>query len=75
MVRTQTQPQRRMYDLKEGVIYVQNLTATNNLFNTTLHDRLGETQYVDALIGEKKLPACGCARLAAITAGGIVVDS
>ncbi|ELV3390599.1 autotransporter outer membrane beta-barrel domain-containing protein, partial [Enterobacter hormaechei] len=33
----------------------QNLAAANNLFNTTLHDRLGETQYVDALTGEKKV--------------------
>ena len=29
--------------------------AANTLFNTRLHDRLGETQYTDALTGEKKV--------------------
>ncbi|MGH1500128.1 autotransporter outer membrane beta-barrel domain-containing protein [Yersinia proxima] len=35
--------------------YAANLSAANNLFVTTLHDRLGETQYIDALTGEKKV--------------------
>ncbi|MGR7522434.1 autotransporter outer membrane beta-barrel domain-containing protein [Klebsiella aerogenes] len=39
----------------EGGSYVENLAAANRLFNTTLHDRLGETQYTDALTGEKKV--------------------
>lgn len=30
-----------------------NLAAANTMFNTRLHDRLGETHYVDALTGEK----------------------
>ncbi|MES0268425.1 autotransporter outer membrane beta-barrel domain-containing protein, partial [Citrobacter sedlakii] len=30
-----------------------NLQAANTMFNTRLHDRLGETHYVDALTGEK----------------------
>lgn len=33
--------------------YIANLASANNLFNTTLHDRLGETQYIDWLTGEK----------------------
>lgn len=39
----------------EGGSYVENLAVANHLFNTTLHDRLGETQYIDALTGEKKI--------------------
>jgi len=39
----------------EGGSYIANLMAANTLFNTRLHDRLGETQYVDALTGEKKV--------------------
>ncbi|AMH19021.2 autotransporter outer membrane beta-barrel domain-containing protein [Hafnia paralvei] len=39
----------------EGGSYIANLAAANTLFNTRLHDRLGETQYVDALTGEKKV--------------------
>lgn len=37
----------------EGGSYTANLTAANTLFNTRLHDRLGETQYIDVLTGEK----------------------
>ncbi|MGO2156963.1 MAG: autotransporter outer membrane beta-barrel domain-containing protein [Serratia proteamaculans] len=39
----------------EGGSYIANLAVANTLFNTRLHDRLGETQYVDALTGEKKV--------------------
>lgn len=39
----------------EGGSYIANLAAANTLFNTSLHDRLGETQYIDALTGEKKV--------------------
>lgn len=35
--------------------YSANLAAANNLFVTRLHDRLGETQYIDALTGERKV--------------------
>lgn len=34
--------------------YLANNLAANTLFITRLHDRLGETQYTDALTGEKK---------------------
>lgn len=34
--------------------YTANLASGNNMFVTRLHDRLGETQYIDALTGEKK---------------------
>ncbi|MEG2734512.1 MAG: autotransporter outer membrane beta-barrel domain-containing protein [Hafnia sp.] len=39
----------------EGGSYIANLVAANNLFVTRLHDRLGETQYIDALTGEQKV--------------------
>lgn len=39
----------------EAASYTSNLIATNTLFNTRLHDRLGETQYTDALTGERKV--------------------
>ncbi|HEM6718312.1 TPA: autotransporter outer membrane beta-barrel domain-containing protein [Citrobacter koseri] len=35
--------------------WTANLAAANTLFVTRLHDRLGETQYIDALTGEKKV--------------------
>ncbi|WP_110915614.1 autotransporter outer membrane beta-barrel domain-containing protein [Enterobacter roggenkampii] len=35
--------------------YTANLAAANTLFVTRLHDRLGETQYTDALTGEQKV--------------------
>lgn len=39
----------------EAGSYVANLAITNNMFVTRLHDRLGETQYIDALTGEHKV--------------------
>lgn len=39
----------------EAGSYVANLSAANTLFITRLHDRLGETQYTDALTGEQKV--------------------
>lgn len=35
--------------------WTANLAAANTLFVTRLHDRPGETQYIDALTGEKKV--------------------
>ncbi|QMI04248.1 autotransporter outer membrane beta-barrel domain-containing protein [Citrobacter sp. RHB25-C09] len=35
--------------------YLANTQAANTLFTTRLHDRLGETQYTDALTGEQKV--------------------
>ncbi|WP_072187012.1 autotransporter outer membrane beta-barrel domain-containing protein [Yersinia frederiksenii] len=35
--------------------YSANLATANNMFVTRLHDRLGETQYIDALTGEQKV--------------------
>lgn len=39
----------------ESGTYSSNLAAANTLFSMTLHDRLGETQYTDALTGEQKV--------------------
>lgn len=39
----------------ESGAYASNMAAANMLFNTRLHDRLGETHYVDALTNEKKV--------------------
>jgi len=39
----------------EAGSYITNLVAANTMFNTRLHDRLGETQYTDALTGEKRV--------------------
>lgn len=39
----------------EAASYTGNLAAANSMFNTRLHDRLGETQYTDALTGEEKV--------------------
>ncbi len=39
----------------EAGSYTANMAAANTLFNTRLHDRLGETQYIDALTGERKV--------------------
>lgn len=48
--------QARSYNLRpEAGAYIANLAAAANLFNLTLHDRLGETQYTDQLSGEKKV--------------------
>lgn len=39
----------------EAGSYTANLAAANTMFNTRLHDRLGETQYTDAITGEKNV--------------------
>ncbi|QBH98158.1 autotransporter outer membrane beta-barrel domain-containing protein [Limnobaculum zhutongyuii] len=39
----------------EAGSYLANMAAANTMFITRLHDRLGETQYTDALTGEKKV--------------------
>ncbi|RXA98509.1 autotransporter outer membrane beta-barrel domain-containing protein [Yersinia sp. 2105 StPb PI] len=39
----------------EASNYAANLAAVNNMFVTNLNDRMGETQYIDALTGEHKL--------------------
>lgn len=39
----------------EAGSYTANLAAANTMFFTRLHDRLGETQYTDALTGEQKV--------------------
>lgn len=38
----------------ESGSYIANLAAANTMFNTRLHDRLGDTQYIDMLTGELK---------------------
>ncbi|CNH67837.1 autotransporter protein [Yersinia massiliensis] len=35
--------------------YSANLAAANNMFVARLHDRVGDTQYIDALTGEQKV--------------------
>jgi autotransporter family porin len=39
----------------EAGAYTANIAAANTMFVTTLHDRLGETNYVDMLTGEEKV--------------------
>jgi len=39
----------------EAAAYTANLAAAASLFETTLSDRLGETEYTDTLTGEQKL--------------------
>ena len=39
----------------ESGSYIANLAAANTMFTTRLHDRLGETQYIDRLTGEQKV--------------------
>lgn len=39
----------------EGKAYATNMAAANTLFNMTLHDRLGETHYVDPFTKEEKV--------------------
>ncbi|WP_145543987.1 autotransporter outer membrane beta-barrel domain-containing protein [Yersinia frederiksenii] len=51
--RPETQPP--MVERPEASGYSANLAAANNMFVTRLHDRLGETQYIDALTGEQKV--------------------
>ena len=38
----------------EAGAYLSNLSMANAMFNMRLHERLGETQYLDVLTGEKK---------------------
>ncbi|OON38416.1 hypothetical protein BTJ39_18345 [Izhakiella australiensis] len=45
----QVNPQRRVRP--EAASYADNLRAASTLFNTSLYDRVGETQYVDPLTG------------------------
>ncbi|WP_312625601.1 autotransporter outer membrane beta-barrel domain-containing protein [Scandinavium sp.] len=47
-------PGTPMYRVEAGS-YIANVAAANTLFVTRLHDRLGETQYTDALTGEKRV--------------------
>ncbi len=44
-----------MIERPEAGGYSANLAAANNMFVTRLHDRLGETQYIDVLTGEHKV--------------------
>ncbi len=39
----------------ESMGYVANLAAANNMFINTIHDRAGETQYIDVLTGEQRV--------------------
>ncbi|WP_145600737.1 autotransporter outer membrane beta-barrel domain-containing protein, partial [Yersinia frederiksenii] len=49
------EPSPPMVERPETSGYSANLAAANNLFVTRLHDRMGETQYIDALTGEQKV--------------------
>jgi outer membrane autotransporter protein len=48
-------PQKKANIRPESASYTANLAAANSMFITRLHDRLGETQYTDALTGEQKV--------------------
>lgn len=48
-------PERKHQYRPEIGSYLANIQAANTLFNTRLHDRLGETQYTDLLTGEQKV--------------------
>ncbi|HGF3848363.1 TPA: autotransporter outer membrane beta-barrel domain-containing protein [Escherichia coli] len=48
-------PERKHQYRPEISSYLANIQAANTLFNTRLHDRLGETQYTDLLTGEQKV--------------------
>ena len=50
-----TKPEGEHQYRPESGSYLANAMANNTLFNTRLHDRLGETQYTDALTGEQKV--------------------
>ncbi|TQI80514.1 autotransporter family porin [Serratia fonticola] len=39
----------------EAGSYASNMQAANTIFNVTLHDRLGETRYIDELTGEERV--------------------
>lgn len=47
-------PAKHIYRPETGS-YAANLMAANTMFNLSLHDRLGETQYTDVLTGEQKV--------------------
>lgn len=47
-----TTPSKPAYRPEAGS-YIANIAAANTMFITRLHDRLGETQYTDALTGER----------------------
>ncbi|ATM95569.1 autotransporter protein [Yersinia frederiksenii] len=49
------EPSPPLVERPEASGYSANLAAANNLFVTRLHDRLGETHYIDALTGEQKV--------------------
>ncbi|WP_186372902.1 autotransporter outer membrane beta-barrel domain-containing protein, partial [Yersinia alsatica] len=49
------EPSPPMIERPEASGYSANLAAANNMFVTRLHDRLGETHYIDALTGEQKV--------------------
>lgn len=51
----------------EAGSYLANNYAANTLFMTRLHDRLGETQYVDMLTGEKKVTSLWMRNVGAYT--------
>jgi len=44
----------KMITRPEAGSYLANMAAAQNMFNLRLHDRGGETQYVDAITGEQK---------------------
>ncbi|CFR04988.1 autotransporter protein [Yersinia frederiksenii] len=52
---TPGEPSPVITERPEASSYSANLAAANNMFATRLHDRLGETQYLDALTGELKV--------------------
>ncbi|EGM6510245.1 autotransporter outer membrane beta-barrel domain-containing protein [Salmonella enterica] len=49
------QPKPAPNSRPEGGSYVANLAAANTLFNTRLHDRSGETWYLDPVTGEAQV--------------------
>lgn len=49
------QPPSPLVERPEAGAYTANMAAANNMFVTRLHDRLGETQYIDSLTGEQKV--------------------
>ncbi|CQI88276.1 autotransporter protein [Yersinia rohdei] len=49
------EPSPPLVERPEASGYSANLAAANNMFVTRLHDRLGETQYIDVLTGEQKV--------------------
>ncbi|WP_208787087.1 autotransporter outer membrane beta-barrel domain-containing protein [Yersinia canariae] len=49
------EPSPVVIERPEASGYSANLAAANNMFVTRLHDRLGETHYIDVLTGERKV--------------------